>query len=285
MKEVMRKFLPGSEWLYIKFYTGIKTADLILEEAVKPLLKELQAKDLIEKWFFIRYSDPKPHLRIRFEISHLDSFEEVFSLVKDYLQEYLNSGEISDFILDTYRREIERYGETTIQDAEFLFWKNSECTLYDYLHFDDEEKIIMSLYYIDQLLDHLGLSVPEKLEWIKESNLAFKQEFNADKILTSQLNKKYLLIIPKYYEFIESDDFSIHRENTINSITDSAEVIKNIQNRYAGTLKSFFQSIFHMNINRIFVSQQRLFEMIIYDYLFRYYKTLAFKGVSRFRSL
>lgn len=282
MKEVMRKFPPGSEWLYIKLYTGIKTADLILEEAIKPLLKELYTKGLIEKWFFIRYSDPKPHLRIRFEISQLDIFDEVFSLVKDYLQKYVTSGEISDFILDTYRREIERYGEATIQDAEFLFWKNSECTLYEYLHFDDEEKIMMSLYYIDQLLDHLGLSVLEKLEWIKESNLAFKHEFNADKMLTSQLNKKYLLFVPKYYEFIESEDFSIHRENTINSITDSAEVIKNIQNRYAGTMKSLFQSIFHMNINRIFVSNQRLFEMIIYDYLFRYYKTLAFKRVSFF---
>ncbi|WP_409514659.1 lantibiotic dehydratase C-terminal domain-containing protein [Chryseobacterium sp.] len=42
-------------------------------------------------------------------------------------------------------------------------------------------------------------------------------------------------------------------------------------------LSKFFQSIFHMHINRMFISDQRLFEMVIYDYLFRYYKTQAFK--------
>ncbi|WP_394351105.1 lantibiotic dehydratase C-terminal domain-containing protein [Chryseobacterium fistulae] len=34
----------------------------------------------------------------------------------------------------------------------------------------------------------------------------------------------------------------------------------------------FLQSIFHMNINRLFVSNQRLFEMVIYDYFLWYYK-------------
>lgn len=42
------------------------------------------------------------------------------------------------------------------------------------------------------------------------------------------------------------------------------------------SLKNFFQSIFHMNINRLFISNQRLFEMVIYDYLLRYYKSLMF---------
>ena len=27
-KMVNRKFVPGSEWLYFKIYTGVKTADL-----------------------------------------------------------------------------------------------------------------------------------------------------------------------------------------------------------------------------------------------------------------
>jgi hypothetical protein len=33
-----------------------------------------------------------------------------------------------------------------------------------------------------------------------------------------------------------------------------------------------------MNINRLFVSNQRLFEMVIYDYLLRYYKMRVFKN-------
>ncbi|WP_347217184.1 lantibiotic dehydratase C-terminal domain-containing protein [Chryseobacterium sp.] len=47
---------------------------------------------------------------------------------------------------------------------------------------------------------------------------------------------------------------------------------------YSSSLQNFFSSVFHMHINRMFVSNQRLFEMIIYDYLFRYYKTLVFRS-------
>ncbi|WP_394337826.1 lantibiotic dehydratase C-terminal domain-containing protein [Chryseobacterium pennae] len=44
------------------------------------------------------------------------------------------------------------------------------------------------------------------------------------------------------------------------------------------SLQSLIQSILHMNMNRLFVSNQRLFEMIIYDYLLRDYKTELFKN-------
>ncbi|MDV3842384.1 lantibiotic dehydratase, partial [Elizabethkingia anophelis] len=51
----------------------------------------------------------------------------------------------------TYSREMERYGEETIEYAEYLFHRSSELTL-DCLHFNDEEKIMISLFYIDNLL-------------------------------------------------------------------------------------------------------------------------------------
>ena len=41
--------------------------------------------------------------------------------------------------MDTYNREMERYGEETIEYAEYLFHRNSELTL-GCLHFNDEEK-------------------------------------------------------------------------------------------------------------------------------------------------
>ncbi|MGE8554393.1 MAG: thiopeptide-type bacteriocin biosynthesis protein [Chryseobacterium jejuense] len=271
-----RKFIPGSEWLYFKIYTGVKTADIILE-AVIPLLQQLQEEGLIKKWFFIRYNDPRVHLRLRFELSDLKHFSKVLSLVNGYLQEYRDSGEISEFMIDVYQREIERYGEATMEEAEFLFWKSSENILYEFLHFDDEEKIIVSLYYIDKLLECLGVSIQEKLGWIKEFNLAFKQEFNADKKLNNQLDKKYRIFIIKYLEFIESEDYIPFRTVILDNIQESKEVLQYIKH-HSNSLQSLFSSVFHMHINRMFVSNQRLFEMVIYDYLFRYCKTLIFKN-------
>ncbi|WP_232509149.1 thiopeptide-type bacteriocin biosynthesis protein [Chryseobacterium sp. StRB126] len=272
-----RKFIPGSEWLYVKIYTGVKTADIILEEAVIPLLQQLHEENLIKKWFFIRYNDPRVHLRLRFELSDLKCFNKVLLLINDYLEQYGNSEEISEFILDTYQREIERYGEETMEEAEFLFWKSSESILYEYIHFDDEEKIIISLYYIDQILECLGSTIQERLNWIKNSNHTFKQEFNTDKNLNYQLDKKYRTFIDKYLDFLESEDYTPFRNFIMDNINDSKEILQHIKH-HSNSLQSFFSSVFHMHINRMFISNQRLFEMIIYDYLCRYYKTLVFKS-------
>lgn len=271
-----RQFFPGSEWLYLKIYTGIKTADIILEEAVAFLMEDFQKNNQISKWFFIRYIDPEPHLRIRLKVSNINNYNEIFEKINDAVKEYTESGEISSIIVDTYNREIERYGENTMEDAETLFHDNSEFTL-QCLHYDDEEKIIISLYYIDQVLDEINLTILEKLEWIRYFNDAFKQEFNADKKLNSQLDKKYREFKPKFVDFLTSEEFFEERE-TVNNILIGNLAFQNIINHHENEslgmpLRFFFQSIFHMNINRLFISDQRLFEMVIYDYLLRHYKT------------
>lgn len=280
-----RQFIPGSEWLYVKIYTGIKTADVILEETIQPLTEFFKQNAYILQWFFIRYNDPKPHVRVRFKLNTTEYYNETLGKINKALQDFTESGEISNILLDTYNREIERYGENTIEDAETLFHKNSEFTL-QCLHYDDEEKIIVSLFYIDEILNKLKTPVQEKLEWIKDFNVAFKREFNADKNLNSQLDKKYREFKPKFTDFLQSEEFSEERNAIISNIDESSSVFQNIishnENGSLGmSLQDFFQSIFHMNINRLFVSNQRLFEMIIYDYLLRYYKTCVYRDLQK----
>ncbi|AZA47714.1 lantibiotic dehydratase [Chryseobacterium carnipullorum] len=272
-----RKFIPGTEWLYLKIYTGVKTADIILEEALLSLITDIQENNYISKWFFIRYLDPKPHIRLRFRLRSTEDYNSVIQLVKEALQQYLESGEIISILLDTYNREVERYGEYTMEESETLFHSNSELTL-QCLHFDDEEKIIISLFLIDTFLATLGLSIQEKLDWIKDFNEDFKAEFHADKVLNIQLDKKYRALKPQFLNFLFSEEYVNEREFIILNIETDRAVLEKIQyhdkNESLGMpLKIFFQSIFHMNINRLFVSNQRTFEMIIYDYLLRYYKT------------
>lgn len=282
---IKRKFQPGSEWLYLKIYTGVKTADLILEESIDHLTKYFQKENYIFKWFFIRYNDPKPHLRIRFLLINTENYNEVLKSITVSLQNLIESGEISNIVIESYDREIERYGENTIEDAETLFHRNTELTL-KCLPYDDEEKIIVSLFLIDYILNKINLSVSEKLEWIRSFNEAFKREFKADKKLNSQLDRKYRDFKPKYLDFITSDEFLEERNIIICNVEDSYIALCNIINYNKSqsqgiTLSDLFQSIFHMNINRIFTSSQRLFEMIIYDYLLRYYKSLAFYHIHR----
>jgi len=276
-----RKFPPGSEWLYLKIYTGVKTADLILEEAIQPVVDDLQRNNDISKWFFIRYNDPKPHLRVRFMLSNTRVYSKTLDKINDVLSEYLESGEISNIVIDTYNRELERYGDHTSEEAESLFCTSSEFAL-QCLYYNDEEKIIVSLFYIDKILDKLNLSISEKLHWIKDFNDAFKHEFNADKKLNSQLDKKYREFRLKYVDFIQSEEFLEVRNTIISYLEESDAALGNMisynENRLLNvSLQSFSQSIFHMHLNRLFVSNQRIFEMLIYDYLLRYYKMILFK--------
>ncbi|MDF2933811.1 MAG: lantibiotic dehydratase [Chryseobacterium sp.] len=275
-----RKFTPGTEWLYLKVYTGVKTSDLILEETIKPLTEYLWTNNYILKWFFIRYHDPKPHLRVRFCLNNTEDYTTVLNKIHEELQEFTDSGEISNISIETYNREIERYGQNTIEEAETLFHKNSEFTLLC-LPYDDEDKVILSIFYINEILNKLNLGIQKKLAWIRNYNDSFKEEFNADKTLNSQLDKKYREFKPKLINFIQSDEFSDERNAIILHIEEFVSVLQNILQHHQNqsleiSLQSFFQSIFHMNINRLFVSNQRLFEMVIYDYLVRYYKSLAF---------
>lgn len=280
-----RKFGPGTEWLYLKIYTGIKTSDLILEETIQSLTEYFRENNYISKWFFIRYYDPKSHLRIRFYLNNSENYIIVLNKINEELQEFVDSGEISNTSIETYSREIERYGKNTVEDAETLFYKNSEFTLLC-LPYDDEDKIIFSIFYMNEILDKLNLEIQEKLTWIQNFNGAFKEEFNADKNLNSQLDKKYRKFKLKLIDFIESDEFSDERNAIISHVEKCVSVLQNMLRHHQNQsleipLQSFFQSIFHMNINRLFVSNQRLFEMVIYDYLLRYYKSMSFHELQR----
>lgn len=73
---IQRKFIPGSQWLYFKIYTGVKTADEVLAHTIRPFLRELYAERWIDGSFFIRYNDPDFHIRLRL---HIDRFEKPLS--------------------------------------------------------------------------------------------------------------------------------------------------------------------------------------------------------------
>ena len=280
LMEVKRRFIPGEQWLYLKIYTGIKTADIILEEVINPLTISLLDDKSISHWFFIRYHDPQPHLRIRLYVNSFQNYYSILNKLTIALEKYIHSEEISNIVNDTYVRELERYGEKTISYVETLFYHSSLFSL-NFLWASDEEKIMVILFYIDQLLSQIGLSITQKLQWITDFNASFKEEFNADKNLNQQLDKKYRLFYPKFLDFLKSSETKEFRDLILENLHLSTDALKNICNSYdensnPKVLQLFFQSIFHMAINRLFISQQRLFEMIIYDYLHRYYKKLYY---------
>ncbi|WP_392348660.1 lantibiotic dehydratase C-terminal domain-containing protein [uncultured Polaribacter sp.] len=55
IENAQRTFVIGDKWLYYKIYCGVKTADMLLLEVIKPLTEQLIEEKIIDKWFFIGY--------------------------------------------------------------------------------------------------------------------------------------------------------------------------------------------------------------------------------------
>ena len=53
---MQKDFCLGSEWLYYKIYTGVKTTDLILLEKLQPVILQLKKSCLL-------YTSPSPRDR------------------------------------------------------------------------------------------------------------------------------------------------------------------------------------------------------------------------------
>lgn len=117
-----RLFPPGSAWTFVKLYAGPSTCDRLLRESMAPLVEEARRHGA-ESWFFIRYADPDWHLRVRF-------LGEVNGLVEAAAARLLEAGLVHRVVLDTYDREVERYGgPEAIDAAEAVFEADSDAVL------------------------------------------------------------------------------------------------------------------------------------------------------------
>lgn len=279
-----RVFSLGSEWVYFKVYSGYKIADIILLEYLKKKIELLESKNHIKKWFFIRYNDSDSHLRIRFQVH---KSEDVFHVIKELnpvFEDLLQKNYIWKVQTDTYLREIERYGIQTIDHSETLFYFDSKMIM-DYLvlnkDFENEEnQLLFSLLSIDSFLNTFSLSTSEKLNLLDEMQHAFKKEFNATKVLKSELDKHYRTFekaISTAMNYDENYELSLLYAIIEEKFYNIKPVVLAIKQNLEINLNSFLSSHIHMMINRQYTSRQREYETLIYDHLYRYYKTCFYK--------
>lgn len=295
-RELQRDFTVGSEWLYYKVYCGYKTSDVVLTQVIKPITEELLVKGLISKWFFIRYADPKNHLRIRLLCPNYEHL----GLVIKSLFEPLNNLMAQDLIwkvqLDTYRRELERYGRNTMELSESLFYLDSIVIteFLDLIEGDEGEQIrwLFGLRSINQYLEVFEYCIDKKILLMEELKTGFGREFGMSRELKKQLDKKFRVERNRIERFMEFSKNSIPEYDPILDVLDykkehlqpiAFRILKCLQEQDDGLeLKSdsLIKSYIHMFMNRLFRSKNRLCEMVCYDFLYRYYRSVAARKVN-----
>ncbi len=289
LTHLSRSFPPGSEWLYAKFYTGTATADGVLRDVVAPLVRKVLDVGAADRWFFIRYGDPDWHLRLRFhgdpEKLHADVLPALHAAVNPLLED----GRLWRAQLDTYEREVERYGGADgIALAEQIFHVDSEAVLkmVELLEPGDEgldERWRLALRGIDALLNDFGFDLNTKLAMMKQARESFGKEFRADKNLESQLSDKFRKERKNLESLLRPD----HDED--DPLSPGFEILQRRSEQFApiiAELKACEQagkllvpltdlalSYVHMHVNRLLRSAQRQQELVLYDFLVRLYKS------------
>jgi mRNA interferase HicA len=124
VRRVADAITPGGPWLYVRLPSALERQDEILAVELPRLLNRLPAE--VDRWFFLRYLDPEPHLRLRFHADPETLAVKVLPEVRDWVQGLAAGGVARDFSVESYLPEIERYGgPDAIAVAEGIFHAGS----------------------------------------------------------------------------------------------------------------------------------------------------------------
>lgn len=289
MKKIKRTFIPGSEWIYFKVYTGIKTAEKFINTELYEIVKELKKNNLIDKWFFVRYSDPNFHLRIRFLSKNKKDIGDILIIFNNKIISLVESNLVWRVQLDTYNRELERYNELFIESAESIFNIDSDCQLMIARSIDksknEQYRWMISLLLIDTYLSLFRFTIKEKKSFLLILDDLYKKEFgfsefNAKSFNTMFRNNKSLLESVMYGKE-DDQDFTL----MVKHVNASTEKMKPVMNKIYLKMKHNKMNLFpvlssfiHMSLNRLFIEKNRTYELVLYDYMRRYYSSEFIKS-------
>lgn len=283
-KDIIRNFSLGSEWLYFKLYGGINSADHILVNEIFPIVKALFAIKVVDKFFFVRYHDPDPHLRLRFKLADRRQLQAVTEPLQLCFKKLEDSGLIWKVQVDTYTRELERYGNS-MQQTELIFSCDSLAIL-QLLQMTNikDDRVTRIAVGIRLAADLLKLTIADlngcilfcnRMKEILKQDCDIK--FQTEKRIRATFEKNELQLLkfmtnnPKG----KAEAAFIRRQNQIKKSL--ATLNNQYPQRYPETCPELMVPYIHMSINRLFSNDQKFYEYLVYNYLFKYFNTIKNK--------
>jgi len=280
---VPRRFPPGSEWLYAKLYTGTGTADRVLTDVVEPVVEAALRMDA-ERWFFVRYSDPHFHVRLRVRGDPARLAGDVLPLLHEAAEPLLDDGVLWRLQLDTYERELQRYGgDEGIELSEDLFRHDSDAVL-GIVHtlWGDEgldARWRLTLYGIDRLLDDFGFDFDRRRAWARSCRDGFAREFGLQSPAKRVLGERFraergaleqLLELKEGVDHPLAPGVELLRERS-RRLAPVVEQLREREHLLSVPFDNLLRSYAHMHANRLLRGAPRAQELVLYDLLDRVY--------------
>jgi thiopeptide-type bacteriocin biosynthesis protein len=265
-----RTFPPGSDWLYLKLYAGPASLDRLLREHLGPLLAQPGGEGLWDRWFFVRYWDPAPHLRLRL---HGDPARLLGCLLPRLTQALalpLAEGLLWKLQVDTYEQEVERYGgQVGMALAETWFCRDSQAVLQALMGgLDPEARWRQGLQQVDLIWASLGLELPERLALAETSRDAFRKEFKDQ-------GQGAIWMGDRFRGFRKALEAGFPRPCDLELTPATAPLHLTREALDSGLLEvgkaALAGTLAHMHLNRILTTEHRAHEWTIMEFMTRLY--------------
>lgn len=251
--------LPGEEWLYFEIYCHPYRANSVLQ-LLNTYLKTISER--LKKWFFIRYSLPEPHIRLRIKLTDPEQLITVLASMQELIKPLLVRGQVSDYGVKTYFRETTRYQGAPYDLVERFFAADSTylISLISKLK-SDEQAYTHALYLIGHLLPIYSDDDADQLQFVRAMAKRFAAEIQIDTSHFKQINMTYPLV-RKQLDPIGS-------RRTPKKMLRIIKLFKEIMAHCLAKpiRQAMFADLIHLHINRVFSHDQRIHETIIYQLL------------------
>jgi thiopeptide-type bacteriocin biosynthesis protein len=267
----IRIYPPGSEWLYLKLYSGPTSTDRLLVE-LAPLLQATGAEGLWDRWHFVRYRDPDHHLRLRFHGLPGPLLADLLPRVHRHLEAPLHEGLLWKWQVDTFEPELERYGGPHgFALAEAWFFEDSQRVL-DHLvgGMTMDARWRTGLADMDAIWAILGLGLAARQGLAQASRDAFRKEFGDSGEGAVQMGVKFRALRKELEPAIHlgSEPFPAPGLAGLVRMRDAFD-----RGLLQGDRISLAGSLAHMHLNRLLRSNPREHEWVLMEFLTRLYES------------
>ncbi len=281
MSKIQRSFIPGSEWIYIKVYTGSNTADKILVNELTKIILVLERKKYMEKWFFIRYSDPDFHLRIRILVKDCKFIGEILRLFYKQFNKVVENDRVWKIQLDTYNRELERYKGHLMELTETLFCIDSTHTLKLLRILEgmpQSARWLIAAKMIDSLLVDFTYDLQQRKVFLESMDKSYKMEFGFNEFNAKQFNVMYREYSHELEEVLWDKKVDEGYKALYDILKFRSNALKSVVQQLIGAndsreMQILLSSYIHMMLIRLFRSKNRQYELIVYNFMSRFYSS------------
>jgi thiopeptide-type bacteriocin biosynthesis protein len=164
------RHLPGAgDWLYAQLPCHPDQQTRILTTHLPRLLHDLARDPLWQQaqpeWWFLRHTDPDPHLRLRIRCPAPGMFAAAASRLAVWAETLMDAGLLGPLRLDTYLPETGRFGDGAVMRAAEVVFAADSAAAAAQLALSETGSAVMAASFID-ITTSLAASPAEGLRWL-----------------------------------------------------------------------------------------------------------------------